>query len=62
MDKRQKANLIFALIFTGSAAILAIVSIGLYVADDTKMAVLLWLVSVFLWVTGFAQIIRVQGD
>ena len=60
MDKHQKTNLVFALTFTGVAAILAIVSIGLYIAKDIKMAVLLWLVSVFLWVTGLAQIMKAQ--
>jgi len=43
------------LTFTGVAAILAIGSVGLYIAGDIKIAVLLWLVSVFLWIIGFAQ-------
>jgi len=60
MDKRRKISLIFALTFTGVAAILAIGSVGLYIAKDVNLAVLLWLVSVFLWITGFAQIIRTQ--
>ena len=60
MDKRRKISLIFALTFTGVAAILAIGSVGLYIAKDVNLAVLLWLVSEFLWITGLAQIIRTQ--
>ncbi len=60
MDKRQKINLVFALTFTGVAAILSSIAIGLYIAKDVNLATLLWLVSVFLWITGFAQIIRTQ--